>query len=99
MRLLSERAGVLESLPRVWHRSSDPVPSMIDAMATAYGQRHTGKAGVPVIPGSDGSFPLWRRVKENRQRNQHPVIAKATAGGGGKGMRIINNESEFKKVR
>ena len=54
------------------------------------------KAGVPTIPGSDG---LLKNIEEGLQiakKIKYPVILKATAGGGGKGMRIVNSDSEFK---
>ena len=54
------------------------------------------KAGVPVIPGSDG---LLKSVEEGiklSKKIKYPVIIKATAGGGGRGMRIIRSDEEFK---
>jgi acetyl-CoA carboxylase biotin carboxylase subunit len=56
------------------------------------------KAGVPTIPGSDG---LLESVEEGKKLSAdigYPVIIKATAGGGGRGMRIIWNEEEFDKA-
>jgi acetyl-CoA carboxylase biotin carboxylase subunit len=53
------------------------------------------KAGVPTIPGSDG---LLKSVKEGMalaEKMKYPVLLKATAGGGGKGMRIVNKAEEF----
>ncbi len=55
-------------------------------------------SGVPVIPGSDG---LLESVEEGIKLSDemgYPVIVKATAGGGGRGMRIINNAGEFQKA-
>ncbi len=67
------------------------------------GDKATAKAtmkdsGVPVIPGSEG---LLESVEEGIRLSEemgYPVIIKATAGGGGRGMRIINNSSEFQKA-
>ncbi|MFC3810672.1 acetyl-CoA carboxylase biotin carboxylase subunit [Lacihabitans lacunae] len=56
------------------------------------------KAGVPVIPGSEG---LLTSVEEGIRLSEamgYPVIIKATAGGGGKGMRIIRKSEEFQKM-
>ncbi|MFT6880731.1 MAG: acetyl-CoA carboxylase biotin carboxylase subunit [Psychromonas sp.] len=56
------------------------------------------KAGVPVIPGSDG---LLESVEEGivlSNKMGYPVIVKATAGGGGRGMRVIRKDSEFQKM-
>ncbi len=56
------------------------------------------KAGVPVIPGSDGLIDTVEEAKELAKAIKYPVIIKATAGGGGRGMRIIREESEFDKL-
>lgn len=76
-----------------------PTPEMIHLMGDKSTAKDTmKKAGVPTIPGSDG---LLGSVEEGivlAKKIKYPVIVKATAGGGGKGMRIINNESEFKKA-
>ncbi|CAM3449522.1 acetyl-CoA carboxylase biotin carboxylase subunit [Aquirufa ecclesiirivi] len=56
------------------------------------------KAGVPVIPGSDGLLDTVEEAIELAKEIKYPVIIKATAGGGGRGMRIIREESEFAKL-
>jgi len=56
------------------------------------------KAGVPVIPGSEGLLDTVEEAIELAKEIKYPVIIKATAGGGGKGMRIIREESEFRKL-
>lgn len=55
-------------------------------------------AGVPVIPGSDGLLESVEIGKKQAAEMGYPVIIKATAGGGGKGMRIIKNDDEFQKA-
>jgi acetyl-CoA carboxylase biotin carboxylase subunit len=55
-------------------------------------------AGVPVIPGSEGLLDSVEQGKELAKGIGYPVIVKATAGGGGRGMRIIKDESEFQKA-
>ncbi len=55
-------------------------------------------AGVPVIPGSEGLLESVEEGKTLAKEIGYPVIVKATAGGGGRGMRIIKNESEFQKA-
>jgi acetyl-CoA carboxylase biotin carboxylase subunit len=76
-----------------------PTPDMIEAMGDKATAKDTmKKAGVPTIPGSEG---LLNSIDEGLSLSKeigYPVIVKATAGGGGKGMRIIHNESEFKKA-
>jgi acetyl-CoA carboxylase biotin carboxylase subunit len=53
------------------------------------------KAGVPCIPGSKGLLKDTEEAKEKAKAVKYPVILKATAGGGGKGMRIVWKESEL----
>ena len=53
------------------------------------------KAGVPCIPGSDGLLKDMKDAIENAKRIKYPVILKATAGGGGKGMRIVWKEEDL----
>jgi acetyl-CoA carboxylase biotin carboxylase subunit len=55
-------------------------------------------AGVPVIPGSDGLLQSLEQGKVLAKEMGYPVIVKATAGGGGRGMRIITKEEEFEKA-
>ncbi|ADQ17397.1 acetyl-CoA carboxylase biotin carboxylase subunit [Leadbetterella byssophila] len=55
------------------------------------------KAGVPVIPGSDGLLSSVEEGKALAEEIGYPVIIKATAGGGGRGMRIIRHADEFQK--
>ena len=47
------------------------------------------KAGVPTIPGSDGIIPTLKEAKKIAEKIGYPVMLKATAGGGGKGMRAV----------
>ena len=72
---------------------------MIDKMGDKATAKATMKeAGVPTIPGSEG---LLDSVKEGiilAKEMKYPVILKATAGGGGRGMRIVNDDSEFQKA-
>lgn len=55
------------------------------------------KAGVPVIPGSDGAVESEEAALSLCHRIGYPVMVKASFGGGGKGMRIATNEDELKK--
>jgi len=74
-------------------------PEMIAKMGDKATAKATMKeAGVPTVPGSEG---LLKSVEEGMalaKEIQYPVILKATSGGGGKGMRIVKEESEFKKA-
>ncbi len=76
-----------------------PSPDMIDAMGDKSTAKDTmKKAGVPTIPGSEGLLSSVEEGQKLAKKIGYPVILKATAGGGGKGMRIVNDESQFKKA-
>lgn len=56
------------------------------------------KAGVPVIPGSDGSVGGIKTAKEICEKIGYPVILKAASGGGGKGIRIVEREQDLENA-
>ena len=73
-------------------------PEMINAMGDKSNAKATMmKSGVPVVPGSDGLIESAAEGIRLAKDIGYPVIIKATAGGGGRGMRIIWEESEFEK--
>ena len=73
-----------------------PTPEQIRKMGDKVTAKDTMKAaGVPVIPGSDGLVEDIATGKKIGKKIGYPIILKATAGGGGKGMRVVWNESEF----
>jgi acetyl-CoA carboxylase biotin carboxylase subunit len=75
-----------------------PTPDMIDKMGDKANAKETmKKAGVPTIPGSDGLINNVAEGIKIAKKIAYPVILKATAGGGGKGMRIVWNKDEFEK--
>src|SRR5690606_24723206 len=55
------------------------------------------KAGVPVIPGSEDLLQSVEEAKKLAEEMGYPIILKATAGGGGKGMRVVWQEDELEK--
>lgn len=72
------------------------LPEQIAAMGDKATAKATMiKAGVPCIPGSEGLLKDINDAKENAIRIKYPVILKATAGGGGKGMRIVWKEDDL----
>lgn len=71
-------------------------PEMIDAMGDKASAKETmKKAGVPIIPGSDGLLKDVEHANKIAKEIKYPVLLKATAGGGGRGMRIVHEESEM----
>jgi acetyl-CoA carboxylase biotin carboxylase subunit len=72
---------------------------MIEQMGDKATAKSTMKsAGVPVIPGSEGLLSSVDEAKEIAKDIKYPVILKATAGGGGRGMRIVNSEEQMQKA-
>ena len=73
-----------------------PSPEMIDGMGDKATAKATMiKAGVPTIPGSKGLLKNVAQGVKLAEKMGYPVIIKATAGGGGKGMRVIYSSEEF----
>ncbi len=73
-----------------------PKPEHIRAMGDKIKAKETfAKFGASGIPGSDGQVENIRDAKKTAVRIGYPVILKAAAGGGGKGMRIVRNEDEM----
>ncbi|MEQ8924386.1 MAG: acetyl-CoA carboxylase biotin carboxylase subunit [Fulvivirga sp.] len=74
-------------------------PDMIDKMGDKATAKATmKKAGVPTIPGSEGLLKSIEEGKKIASKIKYPVILKATAGGGGRGMRIVKDEAGFEKA-
>jgi acetyl-CoA carboxylase biotin carboxylase subunit len=72
---------------------------MIDQMGDKATAKDTmKKAGVPTIPGSEGLIESVKHGMKLAEEVGYPVMLKATAGGGGKGMRLVNKPSEFQKA-
>ena len=76
-----------------------PTPEMINKMGDKITAKDTMiKAGVPVVPGGKGLLESVEEAKTLAKEIGYPVILKATAGGGGKGMRVVWNEEEIEKA-
>jgi acetyl-CoA carboxylase, biotin carboxylase subunit len=74
-------------------------PEMINSMGDKATAKDTmKKAGVPIIPGSEGLLDSVAQGKKLAAEVGYPVLLKATAGGGGRGMRLVKQESEFQKA-
>lgn len=93
---LAENANFAEICTEYGIKFIGPTPEQIRLMGDKITAKETAlKANCPVVPGSDG---LLTNVKEGLELAKgigYPVILKATAGGGGKGMRIVWNEADF----
>jgi acetyl-CoA carboxylase, biotin carboxylase subunit len=75
-----------------------PTPDMINSMGDKITAKETMiKAGVPVVPGGEGLLESVEEAKNLAKEVGYPVILKATAGGGGKGMRVVWEEAEMER--
>ena len=76
-----------------------PSPEVIDSMGNKSEARKTMiKAGVPVIPGTEEAMTDAKEAKTYADQIGYPVIIKASAGGGGKGMRVAHHPEEFEEL-
>jgi acetyl-CoA carboxylase, biotin carboxylase subunit len=74
-------------------------PDIIDLMGNKAQAKDTmRKAGVPVIPDSEGVVHDYATAKKMGKKIGYPIIIKASAGGGGRGMRIIHKEDELESL-
>ena len=76
-----------------------PSPQAIRLMGNKAQARETAKtAGVPILPGSDGPVKTFTDAQDVASEIGYPVILKASAGGGGRGMRICVNENDLQSA-
>ena len=76
-----------------------PTPEMISKMGDKITAKETMiKAGVPVVPGVEGLLESIEQANKMAKEVGYPVILKATAGGGGKGMRVVWKEEDMEKA-
>src|SRR5258707_9401147 len=93
---LSESAYLAEVCEACHIKFIGPDPQVIRLMGDkARARKVMRKAGVPVLPGSDGPVESEEKALKVAKDIGYPVIVKATAGGGGRGMRVIRAASEL----
>ncbi len=96
---LAENAGFAEICGASGLTFIGPSPEAITAMGDkALAKETMKKAGVPVVPGSEGVITNLTQAKRLAQEIGYPVIIKATAGGGGRGMRIVREPGELENA-
>ena len=94
--LLSENANFAEVCESSHIKFIGPPPNVIRLMGEKEKARQAmKKANVPILPGSDGVIASGEEAREWAKQIGYPVIVKASAGGGGRGMRVIRSESEL----
>ncbi len=90
---LAENAHFAEVCESCHIKFIGPSPSAIRSMGDKNGARATArKAGVPITPGSEGTIDTEKEALIVAKSIGYPVMIKATAGGGGRGMRVANND-------
>ncbi len=95
---LAENATFSEICAQYNIKFIGPTPEMIRAMGDKMTAKETMiKAGVPCIPGSESLLESVEEAKKLAKEMGYPIILKATAGGGGKGMRVVWKEEELEK--
>jgi acetyl-CoA carboxylase biotin carboxylase subunit len=93
---LSESAYLAEVCEACHIKFIGPYPNVIKLMGDkARARRAMKKAGVPVLPGSDGPVQGEEQAQKVAKELGYPVIIKAVAGGGGRGMRVVRSQDEL----
>jgi acetyl-CoA carboxylase biotin carboxylase subunit len=96
---LSESAYLAEVCEACHIRFIGPDPNVIRLMGDkARARRAMKKAGVPILPGSDGPIEGEEQAAKIAREIGYPVIIKATAGGGGRGMRVVPSAAEMSQA-
>ncbi|MEQ8284814.1 acetyl/propionyl/methylcrotonyl-CoA carboxylase subunit alpha [Thalassospira sp.] len=94
---LSENAGFADALEKAGCVFVGPPASAIRAMGSkSEAKKIMGKAGVPLVPGYHGEDQDPNLLAAEADKIGYPVLIKASAGGGGKGMRAVDTPSDFK---
>ncbi len=93
---LSENAAFARACAQAGLTFIGPPPEAIEAMGGKIGARRLAvEAGVPVVPGYDGADQSEERLLAEAVRIGFPLLVKASAGGGGKGMRVVTEPAAF----
>ena len=96
---LSESAYLAEVCEACHIRFIGPAPNVIRLLGDkARARRAMKRAGVPILPGSDGPVDSEEKAHKIAKDLGYPVIIKAVAGGGGRGMRVLRNPGELPKA-
>lgn len=96
---LSENAEFVRNVTAAGITFIGPPPEAMEAMGGKISARKIAiEAGVPVVPGTTEPLRSFDDAKETAARFGYPVMLKASAGGGGKGMRLVSSEAELKSA-
>ncbi len=96
---LSENANFARLCAKCGIKFIGPSPEVMDAMGDKANAKKTMvSAGVPVVPGSDGVVPNIEEAKKISAEIGYPVMVKASAGGGGRGIRLVEREEDLESL-
>ena len=95
---LSENPEFARRLEKEGIKLIGPPASAMELMGSKLAAKEAAKShNVPLVPGSDGAIADFNEAKPIAKEIGFPLLIKASAGGGGKGMRIVENESEIEE--
>ncbi len=93
---LAENASFAEKCNQSGFKFIGPDPKVIEIMGDKIKAKElVVSLGIPIVPGYSGDIQSNEQIRPIVREIGYPVIVKATSGGGGKGMRIVNNENEL----
>ena len=93
---LAENADFAEQIEKSGFQFAGPSSEIIQTMGNKISAKKLAKKiGLPIVPGSEG--PIGNDPKEEAKAIGYPIIIKAASGGGGRGMRIVNSESDLEE--
>jgi acetyl-CoA carboxylase biotin carboxylase subunit len=96
---LSENPYMAEICERVGITFIGPAPAIMEKMSEkTVARKLMSEAGIPITPGSPGALPNLDIAKRVAAEIGYPVMLKALAGGGGRGIRIIESEADLERV-
>ena len=96
---LAENAYLADICQQVGVTFIGPRPEVIERMGNkAEARQAMGEAGVPLVPGTDGPVENLGAARQFARRTGFPVIVKAVAGGGGRGMRLAHDDAELTRA-
>jgi len=96
---MSENAAFAEMVEEHGFAFIGPTPEHIRTMGDKVTAKQTVKAhGLPTVPGSDGAVLSLEEAREVAKETGYPVLIKAAAGGGGKGMKVANSADELEEA-
>ncbi|MAM05799.1 MAG: acetyl-CoA carboxylase biotin carboxylase subunit [Flavobacteriales bacterium] len=93
---LAENASFAEKCNQSGFKFIGPDPKVIEIMGDKIKAKDLVESlGIPIVPGYSGDITSNEQIKSIVKEIGYPVIVKATSGGGGKGMRVVNEENEL----